>query len=169
MVVHKRHDNPIIHWPIIGVACLYLTTKRRSHIFFAVSRWTPLINLSCPQKYIRTAHLNSRTQKVQLCTIFLGLTDRHSLSILCISQNETVFQIYLRSPSTFPWIYHKASLMVFFASKLKFFSTCAQRSNIDHFSRSHGSSFTRRFVYYSGRNCVLYMFASSHDASLDLS
>jgi len=41
---------------------------------------------------------------------FLGLTDRHSRVILCISRNETMFQIYLRNAKTFPSIYHKKRL-----------------------------------------------------------
>ena len=43
-----------------------------------------------------------------------------------------------------------------------------KRSKINRFSRLHGSSFTRRFVYISERNCALCMFALSHDVLLGL-
>jgi len=44
-----------------------------------------------------------------------------------------------------------------------------KRFNIDHFSRSHGSPFSRQFAMYSGRNGALDKFPHRQDVSLGLS
>ena len=77
---------------------------------------------------------------------------------VCFSGRNGVC-ICLRHVKMQPQVIHRTALIVS-SSPMQISSPLVlNRSEIDHFSRSRGSSLTRRFVYFSGRNGVLYMFA----------
>ena len=83
--------------------------------------------------------------------------DRHLRGVLSIFRDETALYICLRYLSMFHWIYYRTALIVFLSPIYISSKLVLKRSKINHFSRLHGSSFTRRFVSISWNKTALYI------------
>ena len=103
--------------------------------------------------------------KGPILTIFLGRTDRHLHGVLSISRDETAFYICLRYVTMCRQIYHRKMLIIFLSPIYISSQLLLRRPNIDYFSRSRGSSLTRRFGYCLGRNGAANTFVQRHDVS----
>ena len=99
---------------------------------------------SCPRYII---HLNSCSKDSKL-TIFRGFTVLHFRGISSISRDKRVILIYSRSATICHKVHHRTALMVFLCALKKPSLLVLEKFNVDHFSRSHGSSFARNFVYF---------------------
>ena len=109
---------------------------------------------SCSKRFnidhFSTSHGSSFTR------CFVYLSERNG-ALISLRHVTLCFQVQHRTP------------YMIFLSPIQILSQLVhKRSNIDHFSRSCALSLTQRFVYFSGRNCILYMFAVCHDVSLSL-
>jgi len=119
---------------------------------------------SCPRYII---HLNSCSKDSKL-TIFRGFTVLHFRGISSISRDKRVILIYSRSATICHKVHHRTAVMVFLCTLKKPSLLVLEKFNVDHFSRSHGSSFARNFVYFSGQEGAPDIFAHCNDVSLGL-
>ena len=108
--------------------------------------------------------LNSYSKGLIL-TNFRRRMDRHLRGTLSISRDETAFYICLRHVTMRPQVHHRTVIMVFLSLIYNSSQFALKRSNIDYFSRSRRSSFTRRFGYCLGRNGAANTFAQRHNVS----
>ena len=119
--------------------------------------------------YFQRCLVPRNSRNASILTIFRCRTDRYLRGILSIYRNETALQIRLCNATKCPWVYHRISLMYFLFQSRFHLSSCSKRFKLTHSSKSHGSSFTRRVYYFSGRNSAESMFSQCHYVSLGLS